>query len=72
MSVQMWKGRLAVLEQARSENYDLDLENDVVMRAPLPFPLLQESPVYYAAKLAKYMVDARYESFLTELTSQKM
>jgi len=35
MSVQMWKGRLAVLEQAPSENYDFDLENDVVMRAPL-------------------------------------
>jgi len=72
MSVQMLKGRVAALEQARRDNYDIDLENDVVMRAASPLPLVQAPPVHYAAELAKYMVDERYESFLTELASQNM
>jgi len=72
MSVQMLKGRVAALEQARRENYDIHLENDVVMRAAPPLPLVQAPPVHYAAELAKYMVDERYESFLTELASQNM
>jgi len=72
MSVQMLKGRVAVLEQARHDNYDIDLENDVVMRAAPPLPLVQAPPVHYAAELAKYMVDERYESFLTELAWQNM
>jgi len=42
------------------------------MRAAPPLPLVQARPVHYAAELAKYMVDERYESFLTELTSQNM
>jgi len=29
ISVQMLKGRVAALEQARRDNYDIDLENDV-------------------------------------------
>jgi len=59
MSVQMLKGRVAALEQARPDNYDIDLENDVVMRAAPPLPLVQAPPVHYAAELAKYMVDDR-------------
>ena len=72
MSVQMLKGRVAALEQARRENYDIDLQNDVVMRAAPPLPLVQAPPVHYAAELAKFMVDERYESFLTELALQNM
>ena len=72
MSVQMLKGRVAALEQARRDNYDIDLESDVVMRAAPPLPLVQAPPVHYAAELPKYMVDERYESFLTELASQNM
>jgi len=59
MSVQMLKGRVAALEQARRDNYDIDLENDLVMRAAPPLPLVQAPPVHYAAELAKYMVDER-------------
>jgi len=72
MSLQMLKGRVAALEQARRDNYDIDLENDVVMRAAPPLPLVQAPPVHYPAELAKYMVDERYESFLTELALQNM
>jgi len=57
MSVQMFKGRVAALEQARRDNYDIDLENDVVMTAAPPLPLVQAPPVHYSAELAKYMVD---------------
>jgi len=57
VSVQMLKERVAALEQALRDNYDIDLENDVVMRAAPPLPLVQAPPVYYAAELAKYMVD---------------
>jgi len=60
MSVQMLKGRVAALEQARHDNYDIDLENDVVLRAAPPLPLVQAPPVHYATELAKYMVDERY------------
>jgi len=66
------KGRVAVLEEAPHDNYDIDLENDVVMRAAPPLPLVQAPTVHYAAELAKYMVDEIYESFLTELASQNM
>jgi len=72
MSVQMLKGRVAALEQGRRDNYDIDLENDLVMRAAPPLPLVQAPPVQYAAELAKYIVDERYGSFLTELASQNM
>jgi len=72
MSVQMLKERLAALEQARRDNYDIHLEIDVVMRAAPPLPLVQAPPVHYAAELAKYMVDERYQSCLTELASQNM
>jgi len=72
MSVQMLKGRVAALEQARRDNYDIDLEHAVVMRAAPLLPLVQAPPVHYAAELAKYMVDERYKSFLTELASQNM
>jgi len=72
MSVQMLKGRVAALEQAQLENYHIDLENDVVMRAAPPLSLVQAPSVHCAAELAKYMVDERYESFLTELASQNM
>ena len=72
MSVQMLNGRVAALEQARCENYKIDLEIDVVMRAAPPLPFVQAPPVHYAAELATYMVDERYESFLTKLASQIM
>ena len=71
-SVQVLKGRVAALEQARRNNYDTDLENDVVMRAAPPLRLVQAPPVHYAAELAMYMVDERYESCLTELASQNI
>ena len=72
MSVQMLKGRVAALEQAQHENHDIDLENHVVRRAAPPLPLVQAPPVHYGAELAQYMVDERYESFLTELASQNL
>jgi len=72
MSVQMLRGRVAALAQARHEKYDIDLENDVVMRAAPPLPLVQAPLVHQASELAKYMVDERYESFLTVLASQNM
>jgi len=72
MSVQMLQGRGAVLEQARRENYEIHLENDVVMTAPPTLLLVQAPPFHYAAELAKCMVDERYESFLTELASLNM
>jgi len=56
MSVQMFKRRVAAIEQARRDNYDIDLENDVLMRAAPPLPLVQAPPVHYAAELAKYML----------------
>jgi len=72
ISVQMLQGRVAALEHARRDNYDIGLGGDVVMRAAPPLPWVQAPPVHYAAELAKYMVDQRYESFLTELASQNM
>jgi len=42
------------------------------MRAAPPLPLVQAPPVHYATEWAKYMVDQRYESFLTELALQNM
>jgi len=72
MSVQMLKGRVAAREQARRNNYDIDLENDVVMRAAPPLPLVLAPHVHYAAELAKYMIDERYKCFLNELVSQNM
>jgi len=72
MSVQMLKATVAPLEQSRRDNYYIDLEHDVVMRAAPPRPLVQAPPVHYAAEFAKYMVDERYQSFLTELASQNM
>jgi len=72
ISVQMLKRRVAVLEQARGDNYDIELENDVVMRATPPLLLVQAPSVYDAAELAKSIVDERYESFLTELASHNM
>ena len=59
MSVQMLKGRVAAVEEARREHYDIDLANDVVMRAAPPLPLVQAPAVHYAAELAKSMVDER-------------
>jgi len=44
MWVRMLKGRVVALEQARHDNYDIDLENDVVMRAAPPLPLVQAGP----------------------------
>jgi len=72
MSVQMLRRRVAALAQARHENYDMDLENDVVIRAAPLLPLVQAPPVHQAAELAKCMVDERYESILTVLASQNM
>jgi len=72
MLVQMLKGTVAAIEQARRDNYDIDLANDVLMRAAPPLPLVQAPPVHYAAELAQYMVDERYQSFLTELASQNI
>jgi len=72
MSVQMLKGRVAALALARRDNYDIGLENDVIIRAAPALPLVQALPVHYAMELAKYMVDERYESFLTELAWQNM
>jgi len=72
ISVQMLKRRVAALEQARRDNYDIDLENDLVMRATPPLVLVQAPPVYDAAELAKSMVDERYESFLTEVASHNI
>jgi len=45
MSVQMLKGRVAALEQARHDNYDIDLENDVVVR-PAPPCLWCKHPLF--------------------------
>jgi len=50
MLVQMLKGRVAALEQARRDNYGIDLENDVVMRGTPPLPLVQVPPVHYSAE----------------------
>jgi len=72
MSVQMLKGRVVALEQARYKNYDIHLENDVAITVAPPLPLVQARLVHYAAALARYMVHERYESFLTELASQNM
>jgi len=72
MSVQMLKGRVAALEKARGDNYDLYLESDMAMRPAPPRPLVQAPPVHYAAELGMYMGEERYESFLTELASQNM
>ena len=72
MSVQMLKGTVAALKHAPRKNYDIDLENDVVMRAAPALPLVQAPPVHHAAELTKYMVDERYKSFLTELASRNM
>jgi len=72
MSVQMLKGRVVALEQARYKNYDIHLENDVAITVAPPLPLVQAPLVHYAAALAKYMVHKRYESFLRELPSQNM
>jgi len=72
MSVQMLKGRIAALEQARRHNYDIDLKNHVVIRAAPPLPLVQAGHVHYAAEFVQHMVDERYKSFLTELASQNM
>ena len=72
MSVEMLKGRVAALEHARRDKHAIDLESDVVQRAAPPLPWVQAPCVHYAAEQAKYRVDARYESFLTELASQNM
>jgi len=48
----MLKGRVAALEQARRDNYVIDLENDVVVRAAPPLPLVPAPPVHHAALLA--------------------
>ena len=58
--------------KTRRDNYNIDLENDVAMRATPLLPLVQAPPVQYAVELAKYMVDETYVSFLTELGSQNM
>ena len=42
------------------------------MRPAPPLPLVHAPPVHYAAELAKYMADERYESILSELASQNM
>ena len=42
------------------------------MRAALTLPLVQGLLVHYAAELAKYIVNERYETFLTELAYQNI
>jgi len=66
----MLRGRVAALEQGRCKNYDIDLENPIVMRAALLLPLMQAPAVDYSAELVMYMFDERYESFLTKLAWQ--
>jgi len=70
MSVLIFKGTVAALDYARSENYDIDLENNAVMRAAPLLYFVQVPPVHYAAELVMYIVDERYKSFLTDLASQ--
>jgi hypothetical protein len=72
MSVDMLRGRVAALERARQEDYDIDLQNDVVMRAAPPLPLVNQPPVHFAAQLATYTVNPEYEAYLTELAAQNM
>jgi hypothetical protein len=73
MSVDMLRGRVAALEKARQEDYDIDLQNDVVMRAAPPLPMLvKEPPVHFAAQLATYTVNPEYKAYLTELAAQNM
>jgi len=42
------------------------------MRAAPLLPLVQVPPIQYATELAEYIVNEKYESFLTELASQNM
>jgi len=60
MSVQMLKGTVVALEPARRENYDIDIVNNVVIRAAPPLRLVQAPTVHYAAELAKIIVDQGY------------
>jgi len=71
MLVHMLKGGVGALTHARHDKYDIDLKNDVVMRAAPRLPLMQGPSVHYTAELAKYMHDKRYKSFLTELVIAK-
>ena len=56
--------RLTALEKAVREGYQIDAENDVIMKVAPPMP--REPQVYFADILTQCILDLTYRGMLTE------
>jgi len=70
MSDQMIRKRVEALEHAAAQGYSIDTENDVVMNAAPALPLAIEPPSHYAAEVAAYMINEKYQPWLNEVGRQ--
>jgi len=70
MSDQMIRKRVEALEQAATQGYSIDAENDVVMNAAPALPLAIEPPPDYAAEVAACMINEKYQPSLNEVGRQ--
>jgi len=70
MSDQMIRKLVEALEQAASQGYSIDPENDVVMNAALALPLAIEPPSHYAAEVVACMINEKYQPWLNEVGRQ--
>jgi len=70
MSNQMIRKRVDALEQAAAQGYSIDAENDMVMKAAPALSLAIEPPPHYAAEVAAYMINEKYQPWLNEVGRQ--
>jgi len=66
----MIRKRVEALEQAASQGYSIDAENDVVMNAAPALPLAIEPLPHDAAEVAACMINEKYQPWLNEMGRQ--
>jgi len=70
MSDQMIRKWVEALEQAAGQGYSIGAENNVVMNAAPALPLAIEPPPHYAAQVAAFMINEKYQPWLNEVGRQ--
>ena len=63
---------VAALENAAKHAYEIDADNNAVMRVAPALPLVEPPPLEYAREIAAYMVDAEWGPYLTELAESSL
>ena len=70
MSDQIIQKWVEALEQAAAQRYSIATENDMVMNAAPALLLAIEPSPHYAAKVAAYMINHKYQPWLNEVGRQ--